>query len=52
MLTEKLLWRLADESGVRLDKLAESQRLYDLVREGLTYEQILKWVKKEFEKKL
>jgi hypothetical protein len=52
MLTENLLWRLSDESGIRMDKLAESQRLFDLGREGLTYEQLLKWVKKEFQKKL
>ena len=52
MLTENLLWRLSDDSGVRMDKLAESQKLFDLGREGLTYEQLLKWVKKEFQKKL
>jgi hypothetical protein len=52
MLTENLLWRLSDDSGVRMEKLAESQKLYDLISSGVTYEQLVKWVKKNFEKKL
>jgi hypothetical protein len=35
-----------------MEKLAESQLLYDLIREGANYEQLVRWVKKNFEKKL
>lgn len=48
MLTEKLLWRLSDESGIRMEKLAESQKLFDLVQNGATYEQLIRWISKNF----
>lgn len=42
------LYKLADQSGVPLEKLAESADLYALVKEGTPFDKLLAWVKKNF----
>jgi hypothetical protein len=42
------LYQLADESGVSLNKLAESRELFELIKTGTKHEALLDWVKRNF----
>ena len=51
-MMENVLWRLADEASIAYETLAESVELYDLVRRGAAYPEILDWVRENFSQKV
>jgi hypothetical protein len=47
-LQMKTLLMLSNESTVDLNLLAESQELFDLMKEDATYAELLEWVNENF----
>jgi hypothetical protein len=43
-----ILWRLSDASTVSVELLSESEELFELVKNGTPYEDLLAWVNENF----
>jgi hypothetical protein len=43
-----ILWQLSDASTVAVELLSESEELFELVKNGTPYEDLLAWVNENF----